>query len=202
MAEDSNLLNDNNGNPYLAVGIFDDDLGNANIGKINAMFETLMLERLHWLSPVWTGRQWNKVCIPQPNSWYRHQNWFDMGFIIFRTESLREYAAAHSDVVQGWHEDVWMWNFFGRNQMNEVCEHKFAAVVDATVFDNPPTRADGVREVDRNRTFFVNDKRTIKAERRIPYFNRKPERVANKVNDIAKTYDEMPHDLRVLVETC
>ena len=99
-ANDPQLFNDGRGRPYLAVGVFDDDAGNVTVAKINVLFETLMTERLTRLSPTWTGSQYF-TNIPLGNCWYRWQTLFDMGFMVFRTQSLVAYLKAHPAGLNG-----------------------------------------------------------------------------------------------------
>lgn len=136
-------------NGYHAVAVWDDDAHHASTGKINALFHILMNEELTWLSPTWTGQHWHDVDHPQPNSYLRYQEWFDMTFFVLRKDALMAYLEQHLPTAKGWGEDVLLWNFLGREKLNE-CETPHSAITDAIIVENPPTRSDGVRESTRS----------------------------------------------------
>ena len=186
---------------YYAVGVFDDDGQKASTGKINALFEVMMDEKLTWLSPVWTGKGWNHINVPKEGSYLRYETWFDMGFIVWRKDNLVSYLQHHEDKVKGWHEDVWAWNFLGRNKLNE-CSQKHSAVVDAVVFHNSPTRADGVRETARS-----NDEQarmdSAKAVEKIarPLGFVEPN-VDQRPHSVSKWYKDIPLEIKQELERC
>jgi len=140
LSEEPDLLDQ-----YDAVAVLDDDMQHASSGKINALFQILMHEDLHWLSPSWTGKVYKNVNAAQPGSYLRYQTFFDMTFPFWNKDKLAGYLQQHDDRLRGFYEDLWSWFYLGGEKMNEG-EKKRSAVVDAVIVHNPPHRSNGKKE--------------------------------------------------------
>jgi hypothetical protein len=137
-------------NSYLCVGVLDDDAHGADVGKLNEMCEIVLQEKLIFLSPAITGHMLYQGNRPAAGGGLRRTIEFDMTYNFWSAPWLGYYLSMRDTRLQGPHEQMYVKNLLGFSTRNHNdCMNQFFAVSDRIVFDNPPVRANGVREWDR-----------------------------------------------------